>query len=385
MLTIWLDAGNELADPEEAPPSEEDAHQAQQQFDKINEMMLRSVRHLARYQWFAVLPQLVARIVHKNEAVWKVLLEIIVAVVVAYPQQGMWAILAGSHSKDKRRKQRYECIVERISSVADRAYRDVVPIVEAAERVSTELLHLCEYQVHRETKLRMPQHFPALIAAVQRTPLILPLQSSVNVILPPNNQVNQTHRPFPSHAPTILGFDDTIEIMNSLQKPRKIVIQASDGLRYPFLCKPRDDLRKDARLMEFDSMINKLLQSNSDSRRRRLYIRTYAVIILNEECGLIEWVPNTVAFRQILAKHYASMDVPLYTPDLKTLLDEARASPKNAAALFEQRILPRYPPVFHAWFLETFPEPSAWFKARSAYARTAAVMSMVGFVLGLGD
>ena len=128
---------------------------------------------------------------------WKVLLEIIVAVVVAYPQQGMWAILAGSHSKDKRRKQRYECIVERISSVADRAYRDVVPIVEAAERVSTELLHLCEYQVHRETKLRMPQHFPALIAAVQRTPLILPLQSSVNVILPPNNQVNQTHRPFP--------------------------------------------------------------------------------------------------------------------------------------------------------------------------------------------
>ena len=111
--------------------------------------MLRSVRHLARYQWFAVLPQLVARIVHKNEAVWKVLLEIIVAVVVAYPQQGMWAILAGSHSKDKRRKQRYECIVERISSVADRAYRDVVPIVEAAERVSTELLHLCEYQVHK--------------------------------------------------------------------------------------------------------------------------------------------------------------------------------------------------------------------------------------------
>ena len=117
MLTIWLDAGNELADPEEAPPSEEDAHQAQQQFDKINEMMLRSVRHLARYQWFAVLPQLVARIVHKNEAVWKVLLEIIVAVVVAYPQQGMWAILAGSHSKDKRRKQRYECIVERLSLI----------------------------------------------------------------------------------------------------------------------------------------------------------------------------------------------------------------------------------------------------------------------------
>lgn len=180
-------------------------------------------------------------------------------------------------------------------------------------------------------------------------------------------------------------FDDTIEIMHSLQKPRKIVVHASNGTRYPFLCKPRDDLRKDARLMEFDAMINKLLQASSESRRRRLYIRTYAVLILNEECGLIEWVPNTVAYRQILSKHYAALDIPLYTSDLKTIMDEARTNPKNAGTIFETKILSRYPPVFHAWFLETFPEPGAWLRARSAYARTAAVMSMVGFVLGLGD
>lgn len=383
MLTIWLDAGNELAESE--AQSEEEARQASQQFDKINDMMLKSVRHLARYQWFAVLPQLVARIVHKNETVWHVLLEIIVAVVAAYPQQGVWALIAGSHSKDKRRKQRYECIVERIASSSERSMREVVPIIEAAERLSTELLHLCDYHVHKETTLSMQKHFPALLAAVQTTPLILPLQSSMTVILPPNGEASQTHRPFLPDLPTIQGFDDAIEIMHSLQKPRKIVVHASDGARYPFLCKPRDDLRKDARLMEFDAMINKLLQSSSESRRRRLYIRTYAVIILNEECGLIEWVPNTIAYRQILAKHYAALDKPLYTPDLRTLLDEARAAPKNAAALFDNQILPRYPPVFHAWFLETFPEPSAWFQARSAYARTAAVMSMVGFVLGLGD
>lgn len=37
------------------------------------------------------------------------------------------------------------------------------------------------------------------------------------------------------------------------------------------------------------------------------------------------------------------------------------------------------------WFLETFPEPTAWFAVRLNYARTVAVMSMVGFILGLGD
>ncbi|PKI83205.1 non-specific serine/threonine protein kinase [Malassezia vespertilionis] len=387
MLTIWLDAGNELVEQsaEPAPRTEEDARQTQLQFDKINDMMRKSVRHLARYQWFAVFPQLVARIVHKNEAVWQVLLEIIVAVLVSYPQQSMWALIAGSHAKDKQRKQRYERIVERVSGVPERAYRDVLGIIRAFEQLSTELLNLCEYHVGKETTLSMQRQFGALLPTVQNTPLILPLQSSVNVTLPPTNTVDQHHHPFPADPPTIEGFDDTIEIMHSLQKPRKIVVHASNGMRYPFLCKPRDDLRKDARLIEFDSMINKLLQSSSESRRRRLYIRTYAVLILNEECGLIEWVPNTVAYRTILAKHYAVLDTPLYTADLKGIMDEARMNPKHTASIFEERILTRYPPVFHAWFLETFPEPGAWFRARSAYARTAAVMSIVGFVLGLGD
>lgn len=58
--------------------------------------------------------------------------------------------------------------------------------------------------------------------------------------------------------------------MPSLQRPKKIVFIGSDGLQYPMLCKPHDDLRKDARLMDFNSMINKLLKSASESRRRRL-------------------------------------------------------------------------------------------------------------------
>lgn len=58
--------------------------------------------------------------------------------------------------------------------------------------------------------------------------------------------------------------------MNSLQKPRKISVWGSDGQIYAFLCKPTDDLRKDARLMEFNSMIIKLLKKDSESRNRRL-------------------------------------------------------------------------------------------------------------------
>jgi serine/threonine-protein kinase ATR len=58
--------------------------------------------------------------------------------------------------------------------------------------------------------------------------------------------------------------------MRSLAKPRKIAIQGSNGQIYTFLGKPKDDLRKDARLMDFNSIINKLLKANSESRRRQL-------------------------------------------------------------------------------------------------------------------
>ena len=118
MLTIWLDAGNEMM---ERTSASDDAKQTQLQFDKINDMMRKSIKHLARYQWFAVLPQLVARIIHKNEAVWHVLLEIIVAVALAYPQQSMWALIAGSHSKDAQRKQRYRrCLLYTSDAAAKR-------------------------------------------------------------------------------------------------------------------------------------------------------------------------------------------------------------------------------------------------------------------------
>ncbi len=44
--------------------------------------------------------------------------------------------------------------------------------------------------------------------------------------------------------------------------------------------------------------------------------------------------------------------------------------------------LARFPPVFHEWFLETFPEPSTWLAGRIVYTRSAAVMSMICFILG---
>jgi serine/threonine-protein kinase ATR len=152
----------------------------------------------------------------------------------------------------------------------------------------------------------------------------------------------------------------------------------------------------------------------------RTDIRTYGVVTLNEECGFIQWVPNTIPIRPVLLKGYEAKGIRSWVrgcaalmrakhtqarisqiPELNDLYRRSKeASDKEAAEAFVSKVLPmsavysysldvvsltsrrRYPPVFHDWFVETFPEPSAWLASRLAYGRTAAVMSMVGFILG---
>ena len=53
--------------------------------------------------------------------------------------------------------------------------------------------------------------------------------------------------------------------------------------------------------MEFNQLINRYLVRDPDSRKRNLHIRTYGVIPLNEECGLIEW-SKTVGFAYLARK-----------------------------------------------------------------------------------
>lgn len=61
-----------------------------------------------------------------------------------------------------------------------------------------------------------------------------------------------------------------VDVMRSLQQPKRITFVGSDGKNYKFLCKANDDLRKDARMMEFNYMINSFLKKNPDSRDRNL-------------------------------------------------------------------------------------------------------------------
>jgi phosphatidylinositol kinase/protein kinase (PI-3 family) len=42
-------------------------------------------------------------------------------------------------------------------------------------------------------------------------------------------------------------------------------------------------------------------------------------------------------------------------------------------------------PVLANWFAEHFPSPDLWYEARVNFAKTCAIWSIIGYVIGLGD
>ena len=54
-------------------------------------------------------------------------------------------------------------------------------------------------------------------------------------------------------------------------------------------------------------------------------------------------------------------------------------------SVFYDILLVKHPPVFHEWFRQRFPTPHRRYEARNSYVKTTAVMSMVGYILGLVD
>ncbi|XP_033634079.1 serine/threonine-protein kinase ATR-like [Asterias rubens] len=384
LLTLWLDYGALVSELEKGKRSEKTAA-SKIVLGRLNEILAELTAKLAPYQFLTAFSQLISRICHAHQEVFVQLQEIIAHVLVVFPQQAVWMSMAVSKSSYTVRTKRCHEIFTRAKFLQ----KNLNKFIQDATRLTDRLLELCNKQVdHGCTTLSINNDFRTLKRLVDDShfsDIIVPLQSAMTVTLPSSQGAHRDHDPFPMAQIFISSFDDVVEVLPSLQRPKKIGIQGSDGTVYVMMCKPKDDLRQDNRLMEFNGIVNKCLRKDAESRRRQLHIRTYAVIPLNEECGLIEWILNTAGLRYILHKIYKEKGLFVSARDMKNLIPPKGAPVEQKLHSFRTKLLPKFPPVFGEWFLKTFPDPTSWYLSRLAYARTSAVMSMVGYILGLGD
>jgi serine/threonine-protein kinase ATR len=400
VLTLWLDLGNEVLEP--LNPIYGSTKEFQTRIingrkDQLAQLHTRLsqkyINRMPAYMFYTALPQIIARIAHRNPDVYKILQEIIVKVVRAHPQQALWSLLAVSTSIQSDRKNRGVQVLQTLrtgtgsNKKLEISSLDIKAMIRSGEKLTSELLMVCnggDFPGNRTIFASLVKDLNFNPQRVTPNPLAMPVESVLTATLPTLTDNVRSHKAFSRDVVTVQSFDDTVMVLGSLQKPRKLTARGSDGREYGLLCKPKDDLRKDQRLMEFNAMINRSLKRDAESSRRQLYIKTYAVTPLNEECGIIEWVDGLKTLRDIIVGLYKPLGIVPNYSEIKLWCDEACKGPEKLP-FFTEKVLKQFPPVFHLWFVQQFPEPSAWFAARLRYTRSCAVMSMVGTILGLGD
>jgi FKBP12-rapamycin complex-associated protein len=185
-------------------------------------------------------------------------------------------------------------------------------------------------------------------------------------------------------------FIPSVQVITSKQRPRKITLRGSDGKDYVFLLKGHEDLRQDERVMQLFGLVNALLERDRQTKKHDLRIQRYAISPLSHNCGLVGWVPHTDTLHSLIRDYRQSKKIALnlenremlrIAPDydlltvmqkVEVFTDALRKTTGKGSDLYE--IL---------WLKSTNSEE--WLERRTKFTRSLAVMSMVGYILGLGD
>ncbi|EGX93526.1 phosphatidylinositol 3-kinase tor2 [Cordyceps militaris CM01] len=186
----------------------------------------------------------------------------------------------------------------------------------------------------------------------------------------------------------IQAFEPTLTVINSKQRPRKITASGTDGNAYPFLLKGHEDIRQDERVMQLFGLCNTLLASDAECFKRHLTILRFPAIPLSQSSGLIGWRSNTDTLHVLIREYRESRKILLniehrimlqMAPDYDnlTLMQKVEVfgyALDNTTGQDLYRVL---------WLKSKSSE--AWLERRTNYTRSLGVMSMVGYILGLGD
>ncbi|XP_010936698.1 serine/threonine-protein kinase TOR isoform X1 [Elaeis guineensis] len=187
---------------------------------------------------------------------------------------------------------------------------------------------------------------------------------------------------------TIASFAPQLVVITSKQRPRKLTIHGSDGEDHAFLLKGHEDLRQDERVMQLFGLVNTLLENERKTAEKDLSIQRYSVIPLSPNSGLIGWVPNCDTLHQLIREYRDARKIFLnqehrhmlaFAPDYDHLPLIAKVEVfEHALQQTEGNDLAKV-----LWLKSRTSE--VWLDRRTNYTRSLAVMSMVGYLLGLGD
>ncbi|KAJ5232571.1 hypothetical protein N7468_005527 [Penicillium chermesinum] len=186
----------------------------------------------------------------------------------------------------------------------------------------------------------------------------------------------------------IISFDPILHVLQTKKRPRRMTLKASNGSSYMYALKGHEDIRQDERVMQLFGLVNTLLDNDGESFKRHLSVQRFPAIPLSQNSGIIGWVCNSDTLHALIKEYRESRRILLniehrimlqMAPDYDslTLMQKVEVfgyAMDNTTGKDLYRVL---------WLKSKSSE--AWLERRTNYTRSLGVMSMVGYILGLGD
>jgi FKBP12-rapamycin complex-associated protein len=186
----------------------------------------------------------------------------------------------------------------------------------------------------------------------------------------------------------IRRFDKNLKVFPTKQHPRKLSMIGGNGKEYQFLLKGHEDIRQDERAMQLFSLVNDLLAADRKTNGKDLAIRRYAVVPLSPTCGLIGWVHGSDTLNQLIQDYRQRKRIEIYVERdlIKSQYSKYEQLPLiNKVEIFEYAMSQTKGEDLQKILWSKSPTSEIWLERRTNYTRSLATMSMVGYILGLGD
>ncbi|VVC40721.1 Hypothetical protein CINCED_3A013789 [Cinara cedri] len=199
---------------------------------------------------------------------------------------------------------------------------------------------------------------------------------------------------------TVASIHNNVAILPTFTKPKKLIFYGSDGKAYTYLFKGLEDLHLDERIMQLLCITNTLLSGSSDHYRAH----HYPVIPLGPRSGLISWVDGVVPifmlYKRWQQRQASNSDGVIMRPSelfnskLSPLLKEKGIinmenrkewplSTLKDVLITLMNETPKNLLSNELWTQSV--DSGSWWQSTSLYATSLAVMSVIGYIIGLGD
>ena len=347
----------------------------------INRILSVDILSIASYKLINWSTQLISRLSQDDSQFQKILTVLVIRLCREHPHHTSYHLIS-LMMHESHDKQGYNFLLASKSAVAKDIWQRIISLREPVTSLLLGIEHFCReavklaaYKLIRGRSFNLKKNKIGSYW-VNDLPNIPP--PTLNLPIDLCNQYK--------NLPYFTRVNLEVKIAASgLSLPKILSFQLSNGMEHKILFKHgSDNLRQDSIMEQVFGRVNGFFRNDKEAKRRELNVRTYTVIPLGSEAGIIEFVTNSTALIDIIKPYHQERDG-ISLEKARDLMKSVQTCEKNERYQVFHTICSKVKPVLRHFFFETFLSSEDWFNSRTTYTRGIASSSIVGYIMGLGD